>query len=448
MERRKFLKLSIAATVVLPSISYAKKTDFSQIRFSNNNNNAQTIILFLYGGASQLAGNLSNYEEIEEKSQNSYKGYFTGGNKIVKTQNNFWEKAGGSHLEAMLADGDLTIFRTCYSKQREESNNKAHGVCVSENQKGSFNQDSAGMITNLAQILESNGVIDSNTIMPFVTLEGASSFFEPGQIQIQSFLRPVQIGDDNSNPFKRYIRSWFNYTPMEREIENYNNADSGFDPALDAKIDALAQKINKPGKIKDAFTKRKNLESLVENIKSQTTPDLGENAYSKTKFSKKIETAVKVLIENPDTKVVTLGTEGLGGWDDHSQSTKYIQRSEDLFRSLKSAMAHIKAKEKDGNINIIVFGDFGRNVNLNNSNGWDHGNLQNLYILGGKNYFTHQGIVGETIVTGSGESNRLFLKPKMGSYEFEPLSIAATLYKIYGVENPELLTEGYEPINI
>jgi len=39
------------------------------------------------------------------------------------------------------------------------------------------------------------------------------------------------------------------------------------------------------------------------------------------------------------------------------------------------------------------------------------------------------------------------MKPKPGTYQFEPLSIAATLYKIYGIENPEELTGGYGPID-
>jgi len=38
------------------------------------------------------------------------------------------------------------------------------------------------------------------------------------------------------------------------------------------------------------------------------------------------------------------------------------------------------------------------------------------------------------------------LVPKDGSPEFEPLSVAATIYKIYGIENPEVLTGGYGEI--
>ncbi len=65
-------------------------------------------------------------------------------------------------------------------------------------------------------------------------------------------------------------------------------------------------------------------------------------------------------------------------------------------------------------------------------------NLQNFYILGGKNYINHKGIVGETILDIEEEWSRLWLKPKPNTYWFEPMSIAATIYKIYGIQNPEI----------
>ena len=82
MERRKFIKLSLAtsAAILLPSFTYAANLDVSQINFSSDaytTNNAQTIIIYTYGGASQLAGNITNLDEIDSKSQSSYD-YFRG----------------------------------------------------------------------------------------------------------------------------------------------------------------------------------------------------------------------------------------------------------------------------------------------------------------------------------------------------------------------------------
>ena len=451
MERRKFIKLSLAtsAAILLPSFTYAANLDVSQINFSSDaymTNNAQTIMIYTYGGASQLAGNITNLDEIDSKSQSSYD-YFRG---VTPTGRGCWKEAGGTDMETLMDNGDMTLFRCCYSAVREDAGNKAHGECTVQNQKGTFDEDGGGMLANLAQILQGNGVVNENTLMPFVTMEGESNFYAEGNEPLPAYLKPVGINENFDNPYARNVRNWRYYTEEERAIANYNrsDADGGFDPALSGKMDTLAQSSNQEGKIKDAFGRRADLSDFIESIADSVTPDLGVDAYPQNDFSQKIEAAVKLLVNNPDTKVITMGTGGLGGWDDHNDARNYVVRAERLFAALKSAMAHLKAEGKDGTVNIMVFGEFGRNVNLNSANGWDHGNLQNFYVLGGKNYFNHQGVVGETIVEDTGSINRLYLKPKSGTYQFEPLSIAATLYKIYGVQNPEILTNNNGAVNL
>ncbi len=451
MKRRDFIKLSLAAgsAILLPDFTYAATLDLSQIQFSSyDTNKAQTLIIFLYGGASQLAGNLTNMDEIKTHSQSDYESYF---GDMTKTTNNCWKEAGGSDMETLLGNGDMTIFRSCYSAVRETEDNKAHRLCTLQNQLGTFDTDdgAGGVLSNLAQILEANNVVNVDTLMPFVTMEGESKFYKQGGSPVPSYLKPVGINEDVDNPYKREsIRRWYYYTEAERESapDSYWKSDDegGFDPALTAKMDILAQHHNSPGKIKDIFARRKSMSDFMENVLTSSTPDLGDDAYpTNNHFAKKVETAMKLLINNPDTKVLTLGTGSLGGWDDHNEARDYVDRMQNLFATLKSAMAHLKAAGKEQTINIMVFGEFGRNVNLNSAKGWDHGNLQNLYVLGGKGYFNHKGIVGGTKVVQTGEVNRLYLYPKDNTYWFEPLSIAATLYKIYGVENPEVMTDGY-----
>lgn len=449
MKRRNFIKLSLAmgGAIFLPTFSYSKALNLSEIVFStgiHTSNQAQTIIIFQYGGASQLGANLTNLDEIRTLSQNDY-GYF---GTITKTSNNCWAEAGGTHIESMLASGDMTLFRSCYSAIRENNHNKAHGACVTQNQKGSFDDDNAGILSNLARILEANAVVSSSSIMPFVTLEGESTFYTEGHAPVSSYLKPVALDENLNNPYGRYSRDWRYYTDAESNIANYDDDVNGFDAPLHAQMDTLAQQHNLPSKITDAFTRRASLDTFINTLSSLATPNLGADAYpTDNRFANKVETAVKVLVHNPDTKVITLGTEGLGGWDDHNKASEYVTRSESLFATLKSAIAHLKAEGKDSTINIMVFGEFGRNVNLNDSQGWDHGNLQNFYVLGGQGYFNHKGVVGETIVENTGSNHRLYLKPKPNTYTFEPMSIASTLYKIYGIGNPETLTNNIYPIS-
>ncbi len=457
MRRREFIKLSIAAgsALLLPNSAEAKRIDFDNLNFDSSaleNNNAQTIIVFLYGGASQLGGNLVNIDEIEQNSQNSYHDYFRG---ITKTENNCWQEAGGKYMEEMIKNGDMTLYRSCYSPTRERENNKSHGLCVLQNQRGTFDVDGAGgIVGNIAAVLYRYGKVGADTPMPFVTMEGDSHFYDMSDDPTPTYLKPAAFTKELSNPYERSIwtvRRWFYYNEEEQKKDHYDESDEkgGFDPQLTKDMDTLAQSYNKNKTIKDDFDKRAKLDKFIKEISNSEVPDLGDDSYADDDFSKKLKTAVTLLDKNPSTKILTLNTGGLGGWDDHNGAREYVIRMEHLFKALKSATAHLKAIDKIDTINIMVFGDFGRNVNLNSAYGWDHGNLQNLYVIGGKKYFTHQGIVGETVLDVTGKLNRLWLKPKDGTYTFEPLSIAATIYKLYGIENPNALTGGnYPPVNV
>jgi len=424
MNRRRFLKLSMYAgcSCLLPSYSRAAGV-LDNVHFNSaiyESNRPQTIMIFLYGGASELAGNFTNYNDFKNLSQSSYETHF--GDLLTTTANGFWAEAGGTYMEELLATHKLNIFRTCFSQVRWDADNRSHGSCVTQNQRGSFNGDAAGIFTNLAHVLKMNGYIDTNTKLPFLTMDGESGFFADGNLVRESILTPISINEDLDNPFHRES-----------------------DPDYGAEMDALAQQINAPGKIRDAFEKRAEMDAFIEIIKALPDPNNNLGAaykYEDNSFAKKLKTAIKILGHNQDTKVISLATSGLGGWDDHNDAENYMPRMEQVFRALKSAMAHIATIPTGNHINIMVMGDFGRGVNLNSANGWDHGNLQTAYVLGGTKYFQTPGIVGETVLADTGSVNRLYLRPHTSSYWFDPLSMASTIYSIYGITNPAILTDG------
>lgn len=441
MNRRVFLKgLSLVTmSALFPSLAYGSTpVDLSQVEFNAttyNNNKAQTIIVYLYGGASELGGNLTNLDEIQEKSQNKYNTSY-----VTQTTNNFWKQAGGEAMERMLAAGEMNIFRTCY---RKDNPTRSHGDCTAENQRGLMNMDDptygAGIFSTLGKVLANNSVIHSETVLPFLTMEGESGLFATGPFDVEKFLRPAAMSENLTNPYNRRL----NY-------EMYTNDEWNSDPrpvetSISATMDSLAQSINQNQDIQNAFDKRAELGTFIQEQQEKELPQGIE--YPDTSFAKKLKAAVNVLTGNPDTKAISLGSGGLGGWDDHSDAIdEYRDRMTKTMESIEVALAHLKALEKN-NVNIIVFAEFGRNVNLNDSGGWDHGNNQNVYIFGGRDYFNHVGIVGETELSPEESNNRLYTKPTENSYTFEPYAVAATIYKMYGVTNPEVLTQGYEAID-
>jgi uncharacterized protein (DUF1501 family) len=223
----------------------------------------------------------------------------------------------------------------------------------------------------------------------------------------------------------------------------------------DGRLDDLAKLISPLypvyQKVNDAFEKRAVLADFIENsfnseqveadlpIDPATTQKL---AYPDTNFGSRLKAAVSLAIKNADTVFISLGSGGLGGWDDHSGALdNYPGRIQRLMEALQVAAKHLELADAH-NIVVNVFGDFGRNVNVNDSFGWDHGNNQNFYTLGGSAIEGRSlgKLVGRTERIGTPFRNRQFTAPTAGSYQCEPFSIASTIFKYFGVQNPEELS--------
>lgn len=439
--------------------------------FSLPQNLPQVINIFLYGGASELAGNLSNIDEIAALSQNQYPAellQFFNGESGEITRNGFWRSAGGDAMEDMLASGDMTIYRTI---NRRKNNTRAHRQSIFSSQKGSLSIDGAGgMGSTIAAVLQANrSLLDGSSqlngrtldelVLPFVSFEGSSIAFAQNSDQpLPLRLRGLSLDEQFDNPYTR---------------------DGGVaDSELRTLITQMEQSVSQGRfvRVRNGFEQRRNMEELIGNLQMAADDplplvpsddpaagivadiDSGRLCYPEdNRFSSRIKAAVTLAISNPDTRFISLGG-GLSGWDDHDSSIDtYVPRMRELMDSLQVAVRHIRyaGAEHGGirdtsNIIINVHGDFGRNVNLNNSAGWDHGNNQNLYTFGGHSLRVAGAlgkVVGSTEVFGSANENRLFTRPTDSSYEIEPMSIAASTYSYFGVRNPRALTHdsSYNP---
>ena len=459
MKRRTFIKSvgALGFTASLPTLfsseslikQVAAAPALDDVNFVAPPVMPQVINVFLYGGPSELAGNLTNIDDINGNSQNSYPGSLlrptTDENGRI-TRNGFWSDAGGEAMEDMLASGDMSIYRTVY---RRKNNTRAHRPSIFSCLTGNLDIDnSPGMGTTLAAVLYKNRASLSKPIeqmvLPFVSFEGASTAF---------------ISDPN-NPLPLAMRS----ISLDQKFDNpYSRGSNEFGTALEnlaAQMSVGAD--TRYAKAYAGFKTRQSLEQLIDGfateLDSGSLPQLPEGdvdagddgrlQYPNTRYTDRIKAAVTLAIANPDSLFITVGG-GLGGWDDHNSAVdEYTDRMQALMTTLRAATKHIRYATRPGggstgNIIINVFGDFGRNVNLNNSMGWDHGNNQNLYTFGGADLRPAGAlgkVVGKTERFGSSKQNRQFTRPTDDSYEFEPTAIAATVYKYFGVQNPEVLT--------
>lgn len=424
----------------------------------------QVINVFLYGGPSELAGNLTNLDVIDRNSQNPYpaalRQRLAEGGQV--TPNGFWADAGGRAMEDMLASGDLSVYRTL---NRRKNNTRAHRPSVFSSLKGSLAIEAApGMGSTLATLLDAQrGQLDGSDILggrrlndltlPFVSFEGATTAFATDpDAALPLQLRGLSLDQQFDNPYSRASND------HDAELEQ-----------LIAQIVTTDQRQRFRGVI-DGFDRRREMEALIGNLQQaaeaplpllprladgsldpDADPATGYLRYPpNNRFSARMKAAVTLAVNNPDSLFITVGG-GLGGWDDHSSAMEdYVPRMRQVMEALRAASKHLRYSDsrsggtrRTDNIAINVHGDFGRNVNLNNSAGWDHGNNQNLYTLGGSAMRTAGAlgkVVGTTEVFGPAKQNRQFTRPTDGSYEAEPLAVASTVYRWFGARNPQVLT--------
>lgn len=497
MNRRQFLKtLSVAggATVFAPS-SFDLLSMYKSANAAVDYEGAgvvapavmpQVINIFLYGGASELAGNLTNIAEINVGSQNKYDSRLAFGPGILLpetdinglgqiTPNGFWKNAGGVDMEFMLGKNYMSVYRTVMKRKNPT---RSHRESVLMSLKGSLDIDvSAGVGTRIAAVLFNHAVrfqgatrladgtlinnILSDLSLPFVSFVAETPAFasEP-DFTIPLELRSTTLSETFNDPFTR--NNDINAAALEAIVANtvtaadrsrFNGVDDAF--VLRAKLATQFSGLKPVGR-----------PTLTQDTSGNTLPTLTDSAdaavnggsqlsYPDNDFTDRIRAAVTLAVENPGSLYITVGG-GLGGWDDHNNGVdRYPGRMNDLMAVLRSAMLHIKysntltpgnlSRTTTRNIVVNVFGDFGRRVNLNNSEGWDHGNNQNLYTFGGAavrpNGAAALGkIVGVTKLVGAPGTNNQFTEPAPGSYEFEPMSVAASVYSYFGVQKPQLLT--------
>ena len=247
MKRRDFLKFasSLSATRVMPvglsmgllaERAHAFSPNYSQLTIAAPTVLPQVINIFMYGGASELAGNLSNMTDININSVNDYSANNAFRSTILDaatdndpanrsrfsdgqiTANNFWKEAGGTHMEDMLASGDMAVYRTIMKKK---SPTRSHRESIFMSHKGTLDiESSPGIGSRLALMIKENestfqnvvtadgsvlGALDE-AVLPFVSFEGESQTFalDPNNT-LPLALQGLTMDQNFNNPYTRGV---------------------------------------------------------------------------------------------------------------------------------------------------------------------------------------------------------------------------------------------------
>jgi len=533
MKRRTFIKSmgAVSASAFMPSAfklstmykNASAAVDYAGTTVTAPNVMPQVINIFLYGGPSELSGNLTNIQDIHDNSQNSYTNAFgadilnfdTSGNSNINvdgfiTRHGFWRGdpdvnnddafdangAGGRYMQSMLERGQMSVYRTL---MKRIDGTRSHRESLLMSQKGSLDIEAGpGVGTRLAATLfQQRALYEATTaladgtpvsslasgtdsgvealFLPFVSFEGDTRYFQQDpDYSLPLLLRGTTLDEDLQSPYSRGsdtdpVKSVLNtlvgkvMTPAK--VSRFSGVNDGF--ALREFFEDKMAGIDPGGAAVNQNTDSSG-NPLPNVTDAADAAAIGITAgaqlfYPNNQYTDRIRAAVTLALKNPSTAYITVGG-GLGGWDDHNNGIdNYPDRMNDLFAVMQAAMLHIKysntaatlpttpggpagTRSTSSNIAINMFGDFGRLVNLNNSEGWDHGNNQNLYTFGidGPNSPRPAGamgkVVGRTQRVGDPGTNNQVTEPVPGSYEAEPMSVASTVYSYFGVQNPEVLT--------
>ena len=521
---------AVSASAFMPSafkLSTMYKNASAAVDYAGANVTApavmpQVINIFLYGGPSELSGNLTNIQDIENNSQNSYANAFgtnilsfdTSGNAATGvdgyiTRHGFWRGdpdnnndptfdangAGGRYMQSMLERGQMSVYRTL---MKRIDGTRSHRESLLMSQKGSLDIEAGpGVGTRLAATLfQQRALYEATTaladgtpisslvsgtdtgvealFLPFVSFEGDTRYFQQDpDYTLPLLLRGTTLDEDlqspysrsaDADPIKTALNSLVGKVMTPAKVSRFSGVNDGF---------ALREFFeDKMGGLEPSATVNATTDSsgvTLPNVTLQADADaigVGLNTpvrYPQNQYTDRIRAAVTLALKNPSTAYITVGG-GLGGWDDHNNGIdNYPDRMNDLFAVMQAAMLHIKysnnaatlpttptgpagTRTTSSNIAINMFGDFGRLVNLNNSEGWDHGNNQNLYTFGINGLGSPRPagalgkVVGRTQRVGDPGTNNQVTEPVPGSYEAEPMSVASTVYSYFGVQNPEVLT--------
>ncbi|HEX7025790.1 MAG TPA: hypothetical protein VF268_00970, partial [Gammaproteobacteria bacterium] len=383
MKRRAFIKsmglggtaIYIPSSLTISSLlneAYAASPDYESVNYTlpdtsptaSSNAFPQVINIFLYGGPSELAGNLTNIQEIETTSQNSYEDNIPGitrlqndANPGLITPHGFWSGAGGDAMEFLINQGHMTVYRTMMKRFQDTG---SHRQSIFMNQKGTLDiENTPGIGTRIAKMLEThvgtgNAVFQhpslgnrtlANLVLPFVSFEGDTVLYAPDPENPLDLLqlKAVTLNDNFDNPYTR------NNNPNDAILESLVNT-----------VITQAER-TRFSKIVEGFELRATMESFIGNLQTSFNSGLpavsdaadqatdfdagtGQLVYpNNNSFSRQVRAAVTLAIENPDSKFITVSNSGLGGFDDHNNGRdNYPDRMEDLFETLRAAMKHIK----------------------------------------------------------------------------------------------------------
>ncbi|HSI33652.1 MAG: DUF1501 domain-containing protein [Phycisphaerae bacterium] len=175
------------------------------------------------------------------------------------------------------------------------------------------------------------------------------------------------------------------FYPMNQKPESvaistlYKNMKAGADPAM-AGGPMKPEDVLSPTEIVQATGMDivKGTEVIKKLLKNPRTP---KAEYPTDRSSAGLKVFAQMIVENLGTKLFYVS---LGGFDTHArQAEGHSNLMAQLSSSISAFLADLKAENKDKDVMVMVFSEFGRRTKENGSAGTDHGAASVMFFAGG-----------------------------------------------------------------
>ena len=131
----------------------------------------------------------------------------------------------------------------------------------------------------------------------------------------------------------------------------------------------------------------------------------------------------------------------MGGFDTHTnQALNQAKLFTQLGNAVDAFMQDLANMQRQDDVTLMTFSEFGRRVKQNGSNGTDHGTAEPMFIIGNK---VHGGMYGTYPSLGDLDSN--------GDLKFNSdfrSVYAGMLRDVVGADSASILAGNYEPISV
>lgn len=117
-------------------------------------------------------------------------------------------------------------------------------------------------------------------------------------------------------------------------------------------------------------------------LQSKTKDYNSPVVYPNSGLGNKLKTIAQMIYGNLGTRIFYLST---GGYDTHSdQRQDQDQLHDTMDQALEAFMTDLQSMNRQGDVAIMTFSEFGRRVSDNAGGGTDHGTASCLFVVGGR----------------------------------------------------------------